>query len=324
MTKMQKYLNQIKEIKTYSKPRLIDLFGKLMFGTLAIFSSVIVVYIFYFLWIEAVPAFIHQPSLILDLTWNPYFDQYGIFIFVAGTLWVSGLAIIIAVPIGLCAAIFLAEYCPLKIEPIFKTIIQLMASIPSIVYGLWGFRIMVPILKNNIQPTLQQIFWWNPLFVGKPIGYGVMAGSIILAVMLLPTIVAISLDAMKFVPASLKEASYGLGATRTETTFRVVLSTALPGISAAILLALGRAVGETMAVLMVTGNTLNIPMSFFDPVYVITSLIANQLGFAYNTPIYRSSLFAAALVLLIISIAFTLISKSIIKWGMKRQGAVSR
>jgi ABC-type phosphate transport system permease subunit len=138
--------------------------------------------------------------------------------------------------------------------------------------------------------------------------------------MLLPTVVAVSDDAMQMVPNKLREASYALGASRTETARKVVLSTALPGIGAAVLLSLGRAVGETMAVLMVTGNSLTFPTSIFSQTYVMTSIIANQLGYAIADPLYSSVLFAVALVLLIISIGFTALAKYIVRWGTRKQG----
>jgi phosphate transport system permease protein len=152
-------------------------------------------------------------------------------------------------------------------------------------------------------------------------GYGVLPAAIILSIMLLPTIVAVSYDSMVMVPDTLREASYALGASRTETSIKVVLKTALPGVGAAVLLSLGRAVGETMAVLLVTGNNTTFPRWIFDQCYVMTSVIANQLGLAVGGyPLMESSLFVVALVLLLLSMLFSLTAKSIVAWGMRRQG----
>jgi phosphate transport system permease protein len=161
-----------------------------------------------------------------------------------------------------------------------------------------------------------------PWFFGDTNGRSLLTGGIILAIMLLPTIVAISDDALQTVSMSLREASLALGATRSETARKIVLSAALPGIGAAIVLSLGRAVGETMAVLMVTGNTLAVPYSLFDPVYVMTSIITNQLGYAFVFPLWRSALFAVGLMLMLISIMFTIVAKIFIRWGMKSRGYV--
>jgi phosphate transport system permease protein len=149
-----------------------------------------------------------------------------------------------------------------------------------------------------------------------------LAGGLILTVMLLPTIVAVSADALEAVPTMYREASLALGATKSETSRKIVLSAAMPGIGAAIVLALGRAVGETMAVLMVTGNSYQIPFSLFDPGYVMTSIITNQLGYAFVFPLWRSALFAVALVLMMMSICFTVVAKLMIRWGMKTRGMI--
>jgi phosphate transport system permease protein len=258
---------------------------------------------------EALPAFAALGLGIFGPLWDPNRNLFGIAVFIAGTLWVSSLAILMAVPLGVGGALFLSEYCPNRLRLPLRMIMELMAAIPSIVYGLWALKTLVPALRNLFQPS-----------IGHYSGFGVLAGSIILGVMLLPTVVAVSEDAMRMVPDTLREASYALGASRTETARRVVLSGALPGIGAAILLSLGRAVGETMAVLMVTGNSLVFPVSIFDQTYVMTSVLANQLGYALSEPIYRSALFAVALVLLLLSVLFTVLAKLAIRRGMRRQG----
>jgi phosphate transport system permease protein len=189
-------------------------------------------------------------------------------------------------------------------------VIEMMAAIPSIVYGLWAYLVIVPWIGSVLAPT----------FGIESNGLSLLAGGIILAIMLLPTIVTVSDDALQSVPRTLREASLALGATSTETARKVVMGAAMPGIGAAIVLSLGRAVGETMAVLMVTGNALQIPYSLFNPSYVMTSIITNQLGYAFVFPLWRSALFAVALVLMLMSISFTIMAKLFIRWGMKTRG----
>jgi phosphate transport system permease protein len=239
-----------------------------------------------------------------------------------GSLLCTAIAIGIAVPLGVGGAIFLSEYCPMRLRQPIKMIIEMMAAIPSIVYGLWAYVVLVPYIKNVLAPALQSnpLTGWIPFLQGETNGLSLIAGGLILAIMLLPTVVTISNDALQTVPKALREASYALGATQSETARKITLSAALPGIGAAVVLSLGRAVGETMAVLMVTGNSLQIPYTIFDPVYVMTSIITNQLGYAFVFPLWRSALFAVGLVLLIMSICFTITAKLFIRWGMKTRG----
>ncbi|MHA2069450.1 MAG: phosphate ABC transporter permease subunit PstC, partial [Candidatus Thorarchaeota archaeon] len=210
----------------------------------------------------------------------------------------------------MAGALFLSEFCPHRLRSPIRMVIEMMAAIPSIVYGLWAYLVITPWIGSVLAPA----------FGVESNGLSLLAGGIILAIMLLPTIVTVSDDALQSVPRSLREASLALGATSTETARKVVMGAALPGIGAAIVLSLGRAVGETMAVLMVTGNALRIPFSLFDPTYVMTSIITNQLGYAFVFPLWRSALFAVALVLMLMSISFTVMAKLFVRWGMKTRG----
>ncbi|TFG32070.1 phosphate ABC transporter permease subunit PstC [Candidatus Thorarchaeota archaeon] len=293
----------------------VDILGRLGLFIPAVASTLIIVLVLAFLWVESATIF-GDPSggigIIINPTWDPNRDMYGIAVFIVGSLMCTGLAIGIAVPLGIGGAIFLSEFCPMRLRQPIKMIVEMMAAIPSIVYGLWAFLVLVPVVKNNIAP----------IFGSDSNGLSLLAGGIILAIMLLPTVVTISNDALQTVPRSLREASLALGATQSETSRKIVLSAALPGVGAAVVLSLGRAVGETMAVLMVTGNSLQIPYSLFDPTYVMTSIITNQLGYAFVFPLWRSALFAVGLILLIMSICFTLTAKLFIKWGMKTRGYI--
>ncbi len=303
------------DFKNADRPGRIDMLGRIGLFIPAVASTLIIVLILTFLWFESTPI-LTDPSggigIVVNPTWDPNRDLYGIAVFIAGSLMCTGIAIGIAVPLGIGGAIFLSEFCPMCLRRPIKMIIERMAAIPSIVYGLWAFLVLVPIIKNNLAP----------LAGSSSNGLTLLAGGLILAIMLLPTVVTISSDALQTVPRSLREASYALGATQSETSRKIVLSAALPGVGAAVVLSLGRAVGETMAILMVTGNSLQIPYSLFDPTYVMTSIITNQLGYAFVFPLWRSALFAIGLVLLIMSICFTLTAKLFIRWGMKTRGYI--
>jgi phosphate transport system permease protein len=290
-------------------PTARDLLGRSLLLLFSIATSLVIVGIFILLWAESLPALLNLGLGIFGPIWDPNRNLFGIAVFITGTLWVSSFAILLAVPLGVGGALFLSEYCPERIRLPLRMILELMAAIPSIIYGLWALKTLVPALRNTFQPLVSYYS-----------GFGVLAGVIILAVMLLPTVVAVSEDAMRMVPDTLREASFALGASRTETARRVVLSTALPGIGAAALLSLGRAIGETMAVLMVTGNSLVFPVSIFDQTYVMTSVLANQLGYALADPLYRSALFSVALILLLVSVMFTTLGRMAIRWAMRKQG----
>jgi len=308
-------------------PALQDAVGKFVLLVPAFAGSALIILILTFLWYEATPIFLAPqggPSIVIQPIWDPNRDLYGIALFILGSFICTFLAIAMAVPLGIGAAVFLSEFCPPRIRTSLRMIVEMMAAIPSIVYGLWAYIVMVPWIKNSFAPAVQSnpLTAWMPWFQGSTNGLSVLAGGTILAIMLLPTVVAVSDDALRSVPSSYREASLALGATKTETAVKIVVSAAIPGIGAAIVLSLGRAVGETMAVLMVTGNSLQIPFTLLDPAYVMTSIITNQLGYAFVFPLWRSALFAVAFVLLMMSVSFTVIAKWFVKWGMKTRGLV--
>ena len=312
---VRRFIRSFSDFRNSDRPGRIDMLGKVGLFIPAVASTIIIILILTFLWIESAVIF-GDPhggiGIIFNPTWDPSKDLFGIAIFIVGSLMCTGIAIGIAVPLGIAGAIFLSEYCPMWLRQPIKMIVEMMAAIPSIVYGLWAFLVLVPVISTNIAPA----------FGIESNGLSLLAGGVILAIMLLPTVVTISNDALQMVPRTLREASLALGATRSETSRKIVLSAALPGVGAAVVLSLGRAVGETMAILMVTGNSLQIPYSLFDPTYVMTSIITNQLGYAFVFPLWRSALFAVGLVLLIMSICFTLTAKVFIRWGMKTRGYI--
>lgn len=311
----KRVIQALSDFKDADRSGRIDMLGKVGLFIPAVASTLIIILVLTFLWLESAAIFGDSHGgigIIVNPTWDPNRDLYGIAIFIVGSLMCTGIAIGIAVPLGIAGAIFLSEYCPMWLRQPIKMIVEMMAAIPSIVYGLWAFLVLVPAISTNIAP----------LFGSESNGLSLLAGGIILSIMLLPTVVTISNDALQTVPRTLREASLALGATRSETSRKIVLSAALPGVGAAVVLSLGRAVGETMAVLMVTGNSLQIPYSLFDPTYVMTSIITNQLGYAFVFPLWRSALFAVGLILLIISMCFTITAKLFIRWGMKTRGYI--
>lgn len=217
--------------------------------------------------------------------------QLGILSLVLGTLWVSLGAILIALPLGLATAIYLAEIADQKTRNILKPLVELLAGIPSVVYGFFGLIIIVP--------AIQQLF-------NLPVGETALAGSIILGIMALPTIITISEDALRTTPRAMKEASLALGANRWQTISRVVVPYSMSGITAAAILGIGRAVGETMAVLMVTGNAAVIPHTFLEPVRTIPATIAAELGEAPQGDLHYKALFALGCILFLITLAINL------------------
>jgi len=224
--------------------------------------------------------------------------QFGVLPLILGTLWVSVFAILIALPLGLGVAIYISELASDSMRKILKPTIELLAGIPSVVYGFFGLVIIVPLLQKTLD---------------LPVGETVLAGSIILAIMALPTIITIAEDAMRTTPAAMREASLALGATNWQTIYRVIVPYASSGISAAVVLGMGRAIGETMAVLMVTGNAALIPRSLFEPVRTIPATIAAELGEAPTGGIHYEALFMLGCILfvitMIISISAEMISK---------------
>ena len=306
---------------------LVDRAGKLglLLPTLAATSTIVM--ILTFLLVESGPILTSPDGgagILFDPTWDPEHGSYGIAVFIVGSFLCTFIAVGTAVPVGIGAAVFLSEFCPDRLRQFLRTSVEMMAAVPSIVYGLWAYTVVVPWIRDAAAPALQSspITGWMPWFQGETNGLSLLAGGMILAVMLLPTVITVSDDALRTVPVSYREASLALGATKSETVRKVVLSAAMPGVGAAVVLSLGRAVGETMAVLMVTGNSLQIPYSLFSPTYVMTSIITNQLGYAFIFPLWRSALFTVALVLMLMSVMFTVTAKLFVRWGMRTRGMI--
>jgi len=223
--------------------------------------------------------------------WSPDQNQFGALTFIAGSLFATFLALLLGAPLGIAGAVFLAKIVPRSITGYLRTVVDLLAGIPSVVYGWVGLTIIVPLIRQ-ISPTEN--------------GFGLLAAGIILAIMILPTVVSLTEDAIRSVPRSLEEASYALGATRWQTIWKVIIPAALPGLITAVVLGMARAIGETMAVQMVIGNTPLFPRSLFQPTATLTSEIVMEMGnTAYNST-WNNALFLMAFVLLFLSLALIL------------------
>jgi phosphate transport system permease protein len=247
--------------------------------------------------------------------WNPVRHEFGALPFIYGTVMSSIIALIIAVPLSLGVAIFLVEQAPRSLARPVGFLVELLASIPSVVYGLWGIFVLAPFLRTSVEPFLQRVFGWLPLFQGTPTGIGLFTGGIILAIMITPIISAVVRDVLTAVPVSQREAALALGATRWETT-RVVLANASSGIAGAIILGLGRAIGETMAVTMVIGNRTEIKASLFEPSYTIASVIANELKEATDD-LQISALIEIGLILFLVTFIINGAAKLLV-WSVTR------
>ncbi len=269
-----------------------------------IFASTIVLItclIFYILWIESHLA--RQQfgwQFFATRIWDPVSGDFGALPFVYGTLVTSALALLLAVPFGLGAAIFLAELAPRRVSDALAFLIDLLAAVPSVIYGLLGIFILVPILRTTVEPTLRATFGFLPLFQGPAYGVGFLAGGVILAIMVLPFIISVSREVLLAVPPDQREAALSLGATRWEATAKVVIPFAKTGIMGSIFLALARALGETMAVTMVIGNDPKISASLFAPGYTIAAVIANEFTEATGD-LYLHALVLLGLVLFLLT-----------------------
>lgn len=254
-------------------------------------------------------------SFVLGSVWDPTHSKFGALPMIYGTVVTSLIAIVLAAFIGIMAAVFLADFSPSWLSAPLSFLIELLAAVPSVVYGLWGLFVLSPLVRTTVGPALQKMLGWTPLFSGTIYGVGLLTGGIILALMIVPTVTAISRDVIAAIPRDLREASMALGSTRWETATRVVLPAARVGIFGACVLALGRALGETIAVTMVIGNRPEISASLFAPSYTLASVIANEFTEA-TTSIYVSALIELGLILFVVSIVVNALARLMI-WSVR-------
>ena len=243
--------------------------------------------------------------------WDPVNEQFGAWPFVYGTLVSSLLALVLAVPLAIGVAVFITEMCPRWLKGGLAFATELLAAIPSVIYGLWAIFVMVPLLRQYVEPVLGRYLGWSGLFEGTPYGIGMLAAGIILAIMVVPIISSITREVMTAVPQQQREAVLALGATRWEMIRTGVLRNARAGILGGVILGLGRALGETMAVTMVIGNRPEIARSLFAPGYTMASLIANEFGEA-SDPLQLSALVEIALVLFLITIIINALARLLV------------
>lgn len=274
--------------------RLTDFLAtKFMVATVALVVS-IVLFVGIGLILKSLPILGSHPltDLLFTSSWKPSKGEFGFLPFIMGTVWVTALAGAIAVPISLLTALYLAEYAPERLRAAVKPMVDLLAGIPPVVYGVWG------ILALSAG--------------GISIGFNVLAGGIVLAIMVIPVVTAIAEEVFRTVPKDVKEASLCVGATQWETAKHVVIRSSLAGVAAAIILGFSRAFGETMAVLMVVGNIAKIPSSIFDAAYPLPALIANNYGEVMSVPLYDSALLFAALLLFVVILGFNVVARLVL------------
>ncbi|WP_426337464.1 phosphate ABC transporter permease subunit PstC [Pseudoduganella sp. R-31] len=244
------------------------------------------------------------PGFITTVEWDPVNDQFGAAIAIVGTLASAGIALLIAFPVSFGIALFLTEVCPVWLRRPLGTAIELLAGVPSIIYGMWGLFVFAPMFSEYVQPLLKSTLGALPfigaLFKGPTMGIGILTAGLILAVMIIPFIASVMRDVFEIVPAVLKESAYGLGCTRWEVVRKVVLPYTKTGVVGGVMLGLGRALGETMAVTFVIGNAAKLPTSLFSPGSSIASTLANEFAEA-SSKLHVSSLFALGLLLFIIT-----------------------
>jgi len=283
---------------------LKDRFLSKAFLTLTILSISTVVLMGLGLFYKSLPI-LHSTSLwnlLSSSEWKPFKEAFGFYPFILGTFWVTGIAIIIALPLSMLTAIYLSEYANIRVRKVVLPLIELLSGIPPVLFGVWGVLVIVPLIQDKIAPH----------FIEFTTGYSVLAGGIVLAIMIFPLIISILIEVFDNVPQELRDASLTLGATQWQTTKKVLLRKSIDGIVAAVVLAISRAFGETIAVLMVCGNLAQVPKSVFDSGYPLPALIANNYGEMMSIPMYDSALMFAALVLFVIIFLFNAISRIIL------------
>ncbi len=243
--------------------------------------------------------------------WDPVREQFGALPFIFGTVASSMLALALAVPISLGVAIYLAEWAPAWLRGPLGFLVELLAAVPSVIYGLWGIFVLAPVLREVVEPALARTLGFLPLFQGPHQGFGLLAGGIILAIMIIPTIASVSREVMRAVPHVLREGALALGATRWETVKTAVLPTAKSGLVGAVILGLGRALGETMAVTMVIGNRAEISASLFAPSYSMASVIANEFTEA-TSDLYLAALAEIGLLLFFVTLVLNVLARLLV------------
>ena len=279
----------------------VDRYSYRVMKGLTLASVSLVFVIAFMLFLKSVPILrsVFIVDLLFDSSWFPLRGEFGFYPFIVGTVMVTVTAMALACPVCILSAIYLSEYASLRVRGVVKPLIDLLAGIPSVIFGLWGVSYVVPGIRNVVAP------WFGV----STTGYCVLSAGVVLAIMVFPIIISVSEEVLRAVPFEARESSFVLGATRWETVKHVVMRRASTGILSAVLLGFSRAFGETMAVLMVVGNTPQVPGSLFDAGYTLPSLIANNYGEMMSLPLYDSALMFAALILMVLVGGFSLLAR---------------
>jgi phosphate transport system permease protein len=307
-----------------SKLRNGDEIARLITFIFAMTVVLLTVLLVYQLWINsALPRHKFGLHFFTTSVWDPIMDEFGALPFIYGTVVTSAVALFIAVPLGIGAAIFLAELAPQRISDTLQFFIDLLAAVPSVIYGVLGVFIVVPLMRTFIYPLINKPLGFLPIFKGPSYGVGFLTAGIVLAIMVIPYIISVSREVLLSVPRDQREAALALGATRWESTWKVVVPFAKTGIMGSIFLALARALGETMAVTMVVGNTPKIAASLFAPGYSIAAVIANEFTEATG-PLYTQSLIALGLVLFLLTFVLNGLARILILVTTQKGSGVTR
>jgi len=249
-------------------------------------------------------------SFLLSTSWDPYRGVFGGGVFIFGSFLTAFLALLVSLPIAVGVALFISEYTPRALKPVFSSLIELLAGVPSVVYGLWGLMWLAPLMRSYIQPWIIKHLGFIPFLRGEPIGVGVLTTSLVLALMILPIMSVITYESMELVPNEIREGAYALGASKGDVCILIVKSSSRSLIAGCVL-GLGRAFGETMVTAMLIGGSYTLPRSLLDPAYTIASLIVHEFRYAYAEALYRSALTELALITLIISVFTSLLGRKI-------------
>ena len=296
--------------------RLLDAVARTLSAAAALGTALLVVVVSVLLLQKAWPLLVHASpwQLLIGQVWEPHNGLFGFAPFIAGTVAVTFVAMVLAVVPAVLSGVYVAEYTSAKTRALLKPMLDLLVGIPPVVFGLWGVLVVVPFIRELAAPALgSTVGHYIPLFaVQNTSGYSVLAAGVVLAIMVFPLIVAVVDEVMRSTPQEMRESLLSLGATKWETTRCIVRRRGLRGIIAAVVLGFSRAIGETLAVLMVVGNVTQVPHSIFDAAYTLPALIANNYGEMMSVPLYESALMGAALLLLITVIFFNISARAVI------------
>ena len=311
-----KELEKQRRIWTWFSRTKRDRIAGAVFITASVLPLLLVIFIIVALYLRARPILAIDSlwGLLSGQVWRPFQGKFGFYPFIIGTIWVTLVAMLLAIPVCLLSALYLSEYARPATRTIMKPMLDLLAAIPSVVYGVWGLIMIVPLVQKYLSPIFTRSLGFIPLFSSQnPTGFSVLAGGIVLAVMVIPFILAVTYEVLQAIPSGLREASLAIGATTWQTIKYAVLPEARVGILAGVVLGSSRALGETMAVLMVVGNVPKVPHSIFDPAYPLPALIANNYGEMLSIPLYDAALMGAALFLLVVVLVFNVVSTIVLQ-----------